>query len=85
VDHGDIVEENGRATLRFLDPEGQSLVLIDDRGLAHGVAWSAESIVEELGVNEFGPATIEVADPRLTRVLAFGTAEGDVDAQLHLP
>lgn len=109
---GDIAEENGRATLRFLDPEGQSLVLVDDRGLANGVTWRAEEIVPEHGVKGLGPATIEVADPRLmtafltdvlgfrqvneyltrtspdvataTGVLVFATADGDVDAQLHL-
>ena len=112
VNHGGIVEENGRATLRFLDPEGQSLALIDDRGLAHGVAWSAGTIAEDHGVKGLGPATIEVADPRPmtrfltgvlgfhqlseyatrtspdvvaeTRVLVFGTAASDVDAQFHL-
>jgi glyoxalase family protein len=76
VAHGDIVEENDRATLRFLDPEGQSLVLVDDRDLAHGMTWRAEDIVPEHGVKGLGPATIEVADPRvmsrfLTDVLGF--------------
>lgn len=76
VGHGDIAEENGRATLRFLDPEGQSLALVDDRDLAHGDAWAVEGIVPEHGVKGLGPATIEVADPRvmasfLTEVLGF--------------
>ena len=76
VVHGDIAEENGRATLRFLDPEGQSLALIDDRDLAHGDVWAAEEIAPEHGVKGLGPATIEVADPRvmgsfLTEVLGF--------------
>jgi glyoxalase family protein len=112
VAHGDVADENGRATLRFLDPEGQSLVLIDDRGLANGVAWNAEDIVPEHGVKGLGPATIEIAHPRImtgfltdvlgfrqvneyatrtspdvaaeTRILVFATADGDVDAQLHL-
>jgi glyoxalase family protein len=112
VVHSDIIEENGRATLHFLDPEGQSLVLVDDRGLAHGTTWRADDIVPEHGVKGLGPATIEVADPRLmsafltdvlgfrqvneyaartspdtageARVLAFATAAGDADAQLHL-
>jgi len=112
VTHGDIAEENGRAVLRFLDPEGQSLVLVDDRGLANGIAWGADEIVREHGVKGLGPATIEVADPRAmisflrdvlgfrqvneyaTRtspdvgedatVLVLATADGDVDAQLHL-
>jgi glyoxalase family protein len=112
VTRGEIAEENGRAALRFLDPEGQSLVLVDDRGLANGVAWSAEDVVRDHGVKGLGPATIEVADPRPmssfltdvlgfrqvneygtrtspdvtaeTSVLVFTTADGDVDAQLHL-
>lgn len=112
VTHGDIAEENGRATLRVLDPEGQSLALVDDRGLANGLAWDGEEIVREHGVKGLGPATIEVADPRAmtsflsevlgfrqvseyatrtspdvdaaTTVLVFATADGDVDAQLHL-
>lgn len=76
VVHGGIAEENGRGTLRFLDPEGQSLALIDDRDLPHGDAWSADEIVPEHGVKGLGPATIEVADPRLmasflTEVLGF--------------
>ena len=110
--HGGVVEENGRATLRFLDPEGQSLALIDDRDLTHGDAWTVEDIVPEHGVKGLGPATIEVADSRImagfltkvlgfrqvsefvsrtspdasdeVSVLAFATAAGDVDAQLHL-
>ena len=112
VTHRDIADENGRATLRFLDPEGQSLLLVDDRGLANGVTWDTGEIVPEHGVKGLGPATIEVADPRamtsfLTDVLGFrpvneyvtqtspdvaaettirvfATADGDVDAQLHL-
>ena len=112
ITHGDVAEENGRPTLRLLDPEGQSLALIDDRGLANGVAWNADDIDPEHGVKGLGPATIEVADPRLmttfltdvlgfrqvneyatrtspdvaseTRILVFATADGDVDAQLHL-
>src|SRR5688572_13166600 len=112
VVRGDIIEENGRATLHFLDPEGQSLALVDDRGLAHGTTWRADDIVPEHGVKGLGPATIEIADPRLmsafltnvlafrqvneyaartspdtageARVLAFATAAGNVDAQLHL-
>jgi glyoxalase family protein len=76
VAHGDIAEENGRATLRFLDPEGQSLALVDDRDLAHGDVWAAEEIPREHGVKGLGPATIEVAEPRLmasflTEVLGF--------------
>jgi glyoxalase family protein len=110
--HGDIAEENDHATLRFLDPEGQSLVLIDDRGLANGVTWRVDEIVPEHGIKGLGPATIEVSEPRvmsefLTRVLGFrqmneyatrtspdasgdakimtfATADGDVDAQIHL-
>jgi glyoxalase family protein len=112
VAHSDVVEENGRVTLHLLDPEGQSLVLIDDRGLPHGTTWRTDDIVPEHGVKVLGPATIEVADARLmsrfltdvlgfrqvseyatrtspdavgeTRVLAFATSAGDVDAQLHL-
>jgi glyoxalase family protein len=112
VAHGDLIEENGRATLHVLDPEGQSLVLVDDRGLAHGTAWRADDILAEHGVKGLGPVTIEVADPRRmsaflvdvlgfrqvneyaartspdaageARVLAFATAAGDVDAQVHL-
>jgi glyoxalase family protein len=112
VTRGDIVEENGRATLRFLDPEGQSLMLVDDRGLANGVVWAAEGIETEHGIKGLGPATIEVADPRAmasflgevlgfsqvneyatrtspdvageVKILVFATANGDVDAQLHL-
>ena len=112
VTHGDIADENGRATLRFLDPEGQSLLLVNDGGLANGVTWDAAEVVPEHGVKGLGPATIEVADARamtsfLTDVLGFrpvneyrartspdvaadttirvfATADGDVDAQLHL-
>ena len=112
VTRGDIIEENGRATLRFLDPEGQSIVLVDDRGLANGIAWGAGEVMQEHGVKGLGPATIEVSDHRVmtsflsevlgfqqvneyvaqtspdvageTTVLVFATANGDVDAQLHL-
>ena len=71
-----VIEENGRATLRFLDPEGQSLALIDDGGLAHGTTWRADDIAPEHGVKGLGPATLEVAEPRLmssflTEILGF--------------
>jgi glyoxalase family protein len=60
----------------LLDPEGQSLTLVDDRGLAHGVTWDADGIDPEHGVKGLGPAIIEVADRRsmtsfLTSVLGF--------------
>jgi glyoxalase family protein len=74
--HGEITEENGRATLRFTDPEGQSLALIDDRGNALGVPWLAGDIPPEHGIKGLGPATLEVSDPAamtqfLTEMLGF--------------
>ncbi len=36
VEHGRVVERNGRATVPFRDPEGQRLLLVDDGGAPDG-------------------------------------------------
>jgi glyoxalase family protein len=76
VKHSDIEEENGRAVLRFVDPEGQSLALVDDQGLDRGVVWKRGDIPTEHAIKGLGPATIAVEDAEpmssfLTDILGF--------------
>lgn len=45
VKHGDVEQFAGRDVLRFVDPEGQRLTLVDDQGAAfHGEVWDQAGI-----------------------------------------
>ena len=74
VVHGDIFEHDGRLNLRFEDPEGQRLALIDDGGAGDPpAAWDRSSVPAEFQVRGLGPIVISVptlnpTDALLTRV-----------------
>jgi glyoxalase family protein len=74
VPHGDIFEWNGRHILRFEDPEGQRLALVDDRGAGDPpTAWDRSPVPAEFQIRGLGPIVMSVptlspTDTLLTRV-----------------
>jgi glyoxalase family protein len=76
VQHG-IETFAGRAVLRFEDPEGQRLLLVDDEGaLFEGEAWDGSDVPVEYALRGFYAVMLSIPrldwiDPILTEVLAF--------------
>lgn len=67
VSHGPIETLSGRATLRFEDPEGQRLALVDDGGESfHGEVWTGSGVPSTFALRGFHAVTLNV--PRLDRV-----------------
>jgi glyoxalase family protein len=65
VQHGDILERDGRLTLLFEDPEGQRLALVDDGGLGDlPTPWDRSPVPRERQIRGLGPIVISV--PTLT-------------------
>ena len=61
VEHGGVVERDGRATLDFEDPEGQRLSLVEDGGAGDApVAWAKSGVPPERQVRGLGPIVISV-------------------------
>lgn len=60
VSHGSIKEVAGRATLRFTDPEGQSLSLVSDGGAAGGTPWDKSAVPVEQGIKGLNGVTLTV-------------------------
>ena len=81
VTHGGIEERDGRPLIRFTDPEGQRLRLVDDAGsgVTGGVAWEGGPVPREAGIRGLGAVELTVRDlgPTawvLTEVLGFRRA-----------
>jgi glyoxalase family protein len=76
VQHG-IETFAGRNVLRFEDPEGQRLLLVDDEGaLFEGEAWDGSDVPVEYALRGFHAVMLSIPrldwiDPILTDVLAF--------------
>jgi len=74
VPRGDIFERDGRLTLRFEDPEGQRLALVDDGGAGDPPAsWERSPVPQEHQIRGLGPIVISIptlnpTDTLLTRV-----------------
>ena len=74
VPHGEIVERDGRLTLRFEDPEGQRLALVDDSGSGDPpTPWDRSPVPKEHQIRGLGPIVISIptlspTDALLTRV-----------------
>jgi glyoxalase family protein len=74
VSRGDIVEHDGRSMLRFEDPEGQRLALIDDGGAGDPpTPWERSPVPADYQVRGLGPIVISIptlnpTDTLLTRV-----------------
>ena len=60
---GEVVEEGGRPTLAFEDPEGQRLALVDDGGAGDApTPWDAGPVPPEHQVRGLGPVTMSVPE-----------------------
>ena len=60
VGHGGLVEQDGRLTLDFEDPEGQRLALVDDGGRGEATPWERSPIPAERQIRGLGPITLSV-------------------------
>jgi glyoxalase family protein len=83
VAHGGVQDasqsQSGRATLDFVDFEGQRLRLAVDEGGAEGKPWQQSPVPTEVAIRGLGPVTLTVArlEPTarlLTQVLGFRQA-----------
>jgi glyoxalase family protein len=74
VPHGDLVEHDQRLMIRFEDPEGQRLALIDDGGAGDPpTPWERSPVPAEFQIRGLGPIVISIptlspTDTLLTRV-----------------
>ncbi len=77
VEHGRLETFDGRAALRFEDPEGQRLILVDDAGVSYeGEIWDGSEVPVRYAVRGFYATLLSVPalariDPILTQVLLF--------------
>ena len=68
VRHEKIIEEAGRPTLAFEDPEGQRLALVAD-GSGAAYPWDQSPVPAEHQIRGLGPITMSVADPGPTDIV----------------
>ena len=77
VKHNPIESFNGRAILRFEDPEGQRLTLVDDQGAPfEGEVWDGVDVPAEYAIRGFFGVTLAVPnlaqmEPIFTVLLGF--------------
>jgi glyoxalase family protein len=77
VEHSDIETFAGRDVIRFEDPEGQRLMLVDDEGAAfEGEIWTGAGVPEDYALRGFYAVMLSIPrldwiDPILTDVLAY--------------
>jgi glyoxalase family protein len=77
VKHGEIETFAGRDMLRFEDPEGQRLTLVDDGGASfHGEPWDGADVPAEHRIRGFygvglSIPTLQHIEPVLTQLLGF--------------
>jgi len=77
VQHSGVETFAGRAMLRFEDPEGQRLTLVDDQGAAYeGEVWDGVDIPTEQGIRGFYGITLAVPqlaqmEPIFTQLMGF--------------
>ncbi len=82
VSHAEIEEHNGRATLRFTDPEGQKLALVHDEadGVPGGTPWEKSPVLQKTGIRGLDSVELSVRSIRptatvLVDVMGFRKAE----------
>lgn len=76
VAHEGVKEENGLAYLRFTDPEGMPLELVNDGGAPGGTPWEKSPVPAEMGIKGLNAVKLMVRrlEPTewvLTQVLGF--------------
>lgn len=70
VDHGEIIELDGRLTLEFEDPEGQRLALVDDNGDGDPpIPWDQSPVPDEYQIRGLGPIVLSVPELQATEVI----------------
>lgn len=79
IEHGDVEDRAGRATLAFADPEGQRLDLVVDGGKPGGEPWSESPVPPEMAISGLNSVTLVVdalapTEQVLTGVLGFRQA-----------
>jgi glyoxalase family protein len=81
VEHHGLEQFAGRDIVRFADPEGQRLVLVDDGGVAYeGEIWDKSDVPTAYAIRGFFAAVLSVprlaaVEAILTRVLQFSEAQ----------
>lgn len=76
VNHTGVIEANGRARIRFADPEGLALELVDDHQASGGTPWERSPIPVEMGIRGLNAVSlmVQILDPLagvLTEILGF--------------
>lgn len=76
VAHEGVIEEGGRQLIRFTDPEGQVLALVNDEGKAGGVPWERSPVPENYFIHGLSSVKLMVRDLEptawvLTEVMGF--------------
>ncbi|WP_334075508.1 MULTISPECIES: ring-cleaving dioxygenase [Paenibacillus] len=69
VEHEEVKQRAGRATLAFKDFEGQRLVLVSDEhnaGVPGGKPWDRSPVPAEYAIVGLGPVQLTVSEPELT-------------------
>lgn len=70
IAHSGISEFHGHAQIRFADPEGQQLSLVDDEGVPGGEPWEESPVPAEHAIRGLFASTLTVRDAApLARVL----------------
>jgi glyoxalase family protein len=69
VQHGEVIERDGRLVLDFEDFEGQRLSLVDDGGLGEGTPWLDSPVPTQYQIRGLGPITMTVAQLAPTAAL----------------
>lgn len=72
IEHEEIINRAGRATLAFKDFEGQRLILVSDEkneGVQGGIPWDKSPIPKEYGIIGLGPAKLTVPDSEATSLI----------------
>jgi glyoxalase family protein len=62
IDHAGITEFHGHAQIRFADPEGQQLALVDDAGAPGGEPWEESPVPAEHSIRGLFASTLIVRD-----------------------
>ncbi len=79
IEHDEVMDRAGRATLAFRDIEGQRLILVSDeinKGVQGGTPWEKSPIPGEYGILGLGPVklTVQNTEPTvlvLTELMGF--------------
>jgi glyoxalase family protein len=69
INHSDIAERDGRATIDFDDIEGQRLCFVDDGGAGPAHPWDRSPVPAEYQIRGLGPITISVPAIEATKTV----------------